>query len=277
MKSKTILITGGTDGIGKAIALKLATPNDNVTIIGRNVEKGKLAQQAISETTGATVVFAPVDMSIMTEVQHFADTYLTLNSSLDYLVHCAGVIIQKPVTTPEGLETVFATQFLSRYLLTNTLIPMLGNEGKVIFVSGGNVPDDAIAYDILNNTENFSTMKTVLNTSRAQSLYTLMLITDHPELCIYNYGPGLVKTSIARNMSGIRRMIATLGQSILAVSPEHVAEEIATLLTQTHDTGWYKRGLIYQKRNDELLLEAQQQLRQFADDLLQTIISRVNA
>ncbi|MEM7333370.1 MAG: SDR family NAD(P)-dependent oxidoreductase, partial [Chloroflexota bacterium] len=65
MTSKTILIPGGTDGIGKATALQLAKPNDTVIIVGRNADKGRRAEQAIAKSTGASVSFMQVDMSLM--------------------------------------------------------------------------------------------------------------------------------------------------------------------------------------------------------------------
>ncbi len=116
MTSKTILITGGTDGIGKAIAEQLTQRGDKVIIIGRNPQKGYLAQQAIAEVTEASVSFIALDMSVMSEVKRFASEYLATHSKLDYLIHCAGVIMQQPVITSEGFEMVLATQYLSRYL-----------------------------------------------------------------------------------------------------------------------------------------------------------------
>ncbi|MEL6406283.1 MAG: SDR family NAD(P)-dependent oxidoreductase [Chloroflexota bacterium] len=67
--TKTILITGSTDGIGKATALQLAKTVDDVTIIGRNTEKGCKAQQEIVAATGVNVSFVALDMSILSEVQ----------------------------------------------------------------------------------------------------------------------------------------------------------------------------------------------------------------
>ncbi|MEM9952418.1 MAG: SDR family NAD(P)-dependent oxidoreductase [Chloroflexota bacterium] len=69
MTNKTILITGSTDGIGKATALHLGQTGDIVTIVGRNAEKGRKAQQIITQATGASVSFVAVDLSLMSEVR----------------------------------------------------------------------------------------------------------------------------------------------------------------------------------------------------------------
>ncbi|MEM7118300.1 MAG: SDR family NAD(P)-dependent oxidoreductase [Chloroflexota bacterium] len=268
MTGKTILITGGTDGIGKATALQLAKPDDTVLIIGRNAEKGRRAQQAIAEKTGATVIFKAVDMSLMSEVQSFANEVLTTYPKLDYLVHCAGVIMPTPIITKEGLELVFATQYLSRYCLTQLLLPALNKSGKVLFVSGGNVTDGSVNYDALNNEETFGMYTTVLNTSKAQSLYTLILMSEHPKLGVYNYGPGIVNTSLTRNMSGIRGLLAKIAGHFIAVSPEQAGLEVAKLLTGAYQSGWYKKDLKNQPANNEAFIAEQSELKQFSDSLL---------
>jgi len=268
MINKTILITGGTDGMGKATALRLAKSGDNVTIVGRNPEKGYHAQQTIAEVTGASVSFIAIDMSRMYEIQRFATEYLATHPKLDYLIHCAGVIMQEPVMTDEGNELVFATQYLSRYYLTQLLLPVLNPKGKVVFVSGGNVTEGEVDYRILNSEENFGMVSTVSNTSRAQSLYTLVLMSEHPTLGVYNYGPGIVKTSIGRNMSGIRSLVATIISQFFAVSPENAGQEIAELLTESYESGWYKKGLEYQQFNGETFTGKQDELKEFSDNLL---------
>ena len=268
MTKKTILIPGGTSGIGKATALKLAQPKDELIIIGRNVEKGKQARQEIAKVTGANVTFMMFDMSLMSNVQQFTEEFLTSFSKVDYLVHCAGVIMPEPIITEEGLELVFATQYLSRYHLTSLLMPALADGGKILFVTGGNVTDGTIDYDILNKEETFGMFRTIESMSQALSLYTLMLMTDYPTLGVYNYGPGAVNTEITRNMSGIRGMLIAFFGRFIAIPPEQVGQEIATLLTNSYDSGWYKKGLKQQPKPDELFTEERKKLKQFSESLL---------
>ncbi|MEM9954461.1 MAG: SDR family NAD(P)-dependent oxidoreductase [Chloroflexota bacterium] len=268
MTNKTILITGGTDGIGKATALQLAKTGDDVTIVGRNKEKGYKAQQEIVAATGANVSFVALDMSILSEVQRFVNEYRTVHAELDYLVHCAGVIMQDPVITSEGFEQVFATQYLSRYCLTEALLPAFSSNGSIIFVSGGNVTDGIVEYSVLNSVENFDPVNTVRNTSRAQSLYTLMLMTEHPKLCIYNYGPGIVKTSIGRNLSGIRGVMVTVASHLVGITAEQAGSDVVKLLNETHKSGWYKKGLQRQADSGDIFATEQRELKQFSDNLL---------
>ncbi|MEM8858001.1 MAG: SDR family NAD(P)-dependent oxidoreductase [Chloroflexota bacterium] len=141
MTKKTILIPGGTSGIGKATALQLAQPEDDLIIVGRNVEKGEQARQEIAEATGANVTFMTADMSLMLNVQQFTEEFLANFSKVDYLVHCAGGVTSEPIITEEGLELVFATQYLSRYHLTSLLMPAIAEGGKILFVTGGSPTD----------------------------------------------------------------------------------------------------------------------------------------
>ncbi|MEM8857931.1 MAG: SDR family NAD(P)-dependent oxidoreductase [Chloroflexota bacterium] len=270
MTKKTILIPGGSSGIGKATALKLAQLNDDLIIVGRNAQKGKQARQEIAQKTGANVTFMTVDMSLMSNVQQFAEEFLISFQKIDYLVHCAGVIMPEPIITKEGLELVFATQFLSRYHLTSLLMPALADGGKVLFVTSGNTTDGTIDYNILNKEETFGMFRTITSTSQALSLYTLMLMTDYPTLGVYNYGPGVVNTEISRNITGIRGMLSAIFSRFIAVSPEQVGQEIAMLLTQSNDSGWYKKGLEKQPNPAKPFAEERKKLKQFSENLLST-------
>ncbi|MEM7114881.1 MAG: SDR family NAD(P)-dependent oxidoreductase [Chloroflexota bacterium] len=268
MTKKTILIPGGTSGIGKATALQLTQPEDDLIIVGRNVEKGKQARKEIAEATEANVTFMACDMSLMSNVHQFTEEFVTSFSKVDYLVHCAGLIMPEPIITEEGLELVFATQYLSRYHLTGLLMPALADGGKILFVTGGNTTDGTIDYDILNKAETFGTFRTIFSTSKALSLYTLMLMTDYPMLAVYNYGPGVVNSEYSRNMSGILGMLNAIFSRFFAISPEQAGQEITTLLTNSYGSGWYKKGLIKQPNPDESFSEERNKLKQFSESLL---------
>lgn len=243
--NRTILITGGTDGIGKGVALQVARPGDDVTIVGLNRQKGELAAAEIRQETGAKVVFASVDMSMMAAVDRFATAYRASHPRLDVLIHSAGVMMAKRFVTTEGLEKTFATQYLSRASLTDKLVPLLAasDAGKVLFVSGGRVGSGDVNYANLNGEKRYSAISAVANASRALSLYTLSLMRQHPELRIYNYGPGLVRTALGRNMSPWMNMLMRTVGRLVSISSTQAGSEIKRLLDGTRPSGFYVRGL----------------------------------
>lgn len=242
---KTILITGGTDGIGKATALQLARQGDNLTIVGRDVPKGEQAAAEIAQATGANVRFVSVDMSLMTQVERFADTYLAEQLQLDILVHSAGVMMANRVLTAEGFEMTFATQYLSRALLTDRLLPALvaAGAGKVLFVSSGRAGNGNLDYANLHGERRYGAVAALLTSSQALSLYVADVMQRHPEVQVYNYGPGLVQTSLGRSMpAGMNLFVRTVGR-LLSISPERVGREITRLLSGAYPSGFYLRGI----------------------------------
>ena len=87
------LITGGTDGIGRACALRLAAQGTALILVGRNENKGQQALDDIrAAVAGANVTFLPYDLALMRSVSDLADTVLTHYPDLNLVVQCAGAM-----------------------------------------------------------------------------------------------------------------------------------------------------------------------------------------
>jgi len=127
---KTALVSGGTDGIGRAIARSLAAQGIQVAIVGRNAAKGTRAEQEIrAATQNPAVSFLQADLSLMSECRRLSAEIEAQWPVLHYLVHGAVVIRSRRELTAEGVEINFATNYLSRFALTQTLIPLLSATG----------------------------------------------------------------------------------------------------------------------------------------------------
>jgi NAD(P)-dependent dehydrogenase (short-subunit alcohol dehydrogenase family) len=136
LDSKTALVTGGTDGVGKEIVCSLAK-------LGASAEREIRALSSNSD-----VEFIRADLSLMQEAARLADLVATRLRSVHYLVHSAGVIRGHNVATAEGFESNFATNYLSRFALTTELLPSIqsggrpGKSARIVFIShpGSNGP-----------------------------------------------------------------------------------------------------------------------------------------
>lgn len=145
MKKRIALITGGSRGLGKSAALKLAECGVDSVITYLN--NAVAAEAVVAEITdiGARAVALPLNTADTASFTHFARQLETaLNdvwqrTSLDYLVNNAGTGLNVPFaeTTEAQLDALFALHVKGPYLLTQTLLPLLADGGRVLNLSSG--------------------------------------------------------------------------------------------------------------------------------------------
>ncbi len=123
---QTALITGGTDGIGKATARKFLAAGWAVVIVGRNPARCAATVAELQAARPAAAISALVaDLALLRDVQRVAESFLATHSTLDFLFLNANAIAQTRLLTAEGFESNFALGYLGRALLTLQLDPVL--------------------------------------------------------------------------------------------------------------------------------------------------------
>lgn len=134
--SKTILITGATDGIGLATARYLAEAGHRLLIHGRDTKKLAERQAMLSGLQGAVPVSTfCADLSRLDEVARMAAEVQDACDHLDVLINNAGVYATRGKRAQNGWDTRFVVNTLAPYLLARKLAPLLGSEGRVINLS----------------------------------------------------------------------------------------------------------------------------------------------
>ncbi|EAR60679.1 SDR family NAD(P)-dependent oxidoreductase [Neptuniibacter caesariensis] len=134
--TKTILITGSTDGIGLATALRLAEEGHHILLHGRSEKKLAEAQNKLKQVEGSGGVSCyQADLSVMADVVRFAEKVKAEQTHIDVLINNAGIFKTEERITSDGLDVRFAVNTVAPYLLTEKLLPMLGNQGRVINLS----------------------------------------------------------------------------------------------------------------------------------------------
>ncbi len=129
--SKTILITGSTDGIGKLTAKRLAERGHSIILHGRN--PGKLA--TVAREVGENVDSFSADFARVAEVEAMASMIVEQYRHIDVLINNAGVLRTHHPRTPEGLDARFVVNTLAPYVLTRRLLPIIPTTGRVINLS----------------------------------------------------------------------------------------------------------------------------------------------
>lgn len=146
---KTVLLTGATDGLGKGIAEELARRGATLLLHGRDaVRLEALAKELSAETTVRTY---RADLSSLAEVRALAKAVLAAEDRLDVLVNNAGIGTTVPTVeraeSRDGFELRFAVNYLSHYLLTRELTPLLEKSSPSRIVQVSSAGQQAIDFD----------------------------------------------------------------------------------------------------------------------------------
>ncbi|NUP08109.1 MAG: SDR family oxidoreductase [Polyangiaceae bacterium] len=123
---KVILITGATDGIGRAAAMDFAKRGATLTIVGRNREKAEQVLAELRDASGNQNLDVLVcDLSRMADVKRAAVAFKTKHDRLDVLVNNAGATFKSPTKGPDGFELTFALNHLAYFQLTTSLLDLI--------------------------------------------------------------------------------------------------------------------------------------------------------
>ncbi|XP_058018465.1 dehydrogenase/reductase SDR family member 13-like isoform X1 [Ahaetulla prasina] len=136
LRGKTVLITGGNAGIGKATAVDLARRGARVILACRNKARGESAVYDIRRESGnSEVILMILDLGNLNSVRAFAQTFLESEPRLDILINNAGVV--KGGQTIDDFNQSFQVNHLAHFLLTHLLLERLKGctPSRVIFVA----------------------------------------------------------------------------------------------------------------------------------------------
>jgi retinol dehydrogenase-14 len=178
MAGKTVLVTGGTGGIGRATALRLASMGARVGITGREAGRTQRAAAEIaSESANGTVDAFAADMSSQAEVRRLAGEVLAAYPRLDVLVNNAGGFWSHRHVTEDGLEHTFALNHLAPFLLTRLLLDRLieSAPARIVTVSSGAQSMGTINFDDLMGEHKYSGSDAYNQSKLANVMFTYEL------------------------------------------------------------------------------------------------------
>jgi len=263
--SKTILITGSTDGIGKLAAIKLAKEGHEIYLHGRNSEKlSKVIAEVKSLSGNDGVKGLEADFSDLDAVNKMGEQVNSELSKLDVLINNAGVFKSSLEQTKEGWDIRFVVNYFAPYLLTIALIPLLkkGKDARVINLSSA--AQAPVSIQALGGDEQISTQEAYAQSKLALTMWSFYLAETEPELTVIAVNPGsLLNTKMVKEGFGFHRSSADKGADILYdlailekyenVSGKYFDNDIGTFGT-VHHAGNDKESIkALIKKTDELL------------------------
>ncbi|TMP39241.1 SDR family NAD(P)-dependent oxidoreductase [Pseudoalteromonas rubra] len=134
--TKTILITGATDGIGLATARTLLELGHQVILHGRNADKlTALKAEFATQSPPQQLMTYTADLSVIHDIHGFINELKQAGTELDVLINNAGVFVVPEQTTPEGIDVRFMVNTIAPYLLTQALLPDMKQGARVINLS----------------------------------------------------------------------------------------------------------------------------------------------
>jgi NAD(P)-dependent dehydrogenase (short-subunit alcohol dehydrogenase family) len=178
---RTAFVTGATDGVGRLVAKQLAAKGFRLLVHGRSRERGESLVREIA-AAGGKATFLQADLASLAEVRTLADAVKAETPKLDLLINNAGIgsTGDKPgrQVSADGHELRFAVNYLSGFLLTHLLMPLLKAAAPSRIVNVASAGQKALDFDDIMLTKSYNGTDAYRHSKLAQVLFTVDLANE---------------------------------------------------------------------------------------------------
>ena len=248
LKNKTVVISGATNGIGKAAAIELSKENPKLLFTYRNKHLADELLAEIKALSPDTLVHSVYcDFSKQDSIKKCADEIIDLCGNIDVLINNAGVVNTSYHETSEGIENTFAVNHLGYFLFTNLLLNKLKGENEARIVNVSSAAHSFVKemqWEDINYKSNFGQgLRPYGQSKLANLLFTryLSIKLSTENISVNAIHPGGVNTSLgSQNKAWYSKPIRLILRPFFR-SPLKGAESIIYLATKQDDgvTGEY--------------------------------------
>lgn len=265
-ESKTIVITGASDGIGKAAAQELAAQGHRVIMVGRSPDKTAAAvAQVRAQVPGAQVRSMITDFADQTRVRALAADLLSQEERIDVLALNAGAAFSKRRLTEQGVESTFATNHLGGFLLAELLRDRLiaSAPARIVLTSSDAHYRGTMDFEDLQFASGYNVMRGYARSKLANVAYANYLARElHGcSVTVNSFHPGVVATGIWRAVPAVLSPLMSLAKRRM-ISPEEGGSRLAYLATSPQVEGITGRYFDQNQQKGPLALARDQVLQE---------------
>jgi NAD(P)-dependent dehydrogenase (short-subunit alcohol dehydrogenase family) len=223
LQDKVCLVTGGTSGVGKSIALGCAQEGATVVIVSRDASRGNETAREMREQTGNVRIEAlAADLSSLASVRELANAFRRRYGHLHVLSLNAASLSLRRQETGEGIESILAANYLGHFALTDHLLDLLlaSQPSRVIAVSGipASFQRTRLDMDDLMLKKGWSPLKATTRAALAKALFTFELARrmQGTGVTANTFHPGLVRSGLPKSLPWYLGIPARLAMTFFA-------------------------------------------------------------
>ncbi|MCE9500185.1 MAG: SDR family oxidoreductase [Leptospira sp.] len=226
---KSAIITGATEGIGRATAIGIAKLGYKVIVIARNEKKAvELKEEIYFKTGNKETDYFLCELSSLKDVNATSIQIAKKYKQIDVLLNNAGLMMNERSLSKDGYEMNFAVNHLAHFLLTRNLLNSLekARSARIVVVSSKMYEGAKADYDDLQSEKRYSMMN-AYSVSKLFNLFFALELAEQlrkTKTTVNALHPGVVNTSLARDLKGPLKWIFSGIQPLFFSSIEKGAE-----------------------------------------------------
>jgi NAD(P)-dependent dehydrogenase (short-subunit alcohol dehydrogenase family) len=246
MRGKTVVITGGTSGIGEVAAVALAKMGARIVLVARDKARGEVTLARLRDSApGVAHSVHYADLLRLVEMKRVAAQIADHESHIDVLINNAGALFATRRTTEDGLESTFALNHMAYFVLTDGLRERLSASASARIINTASAAHQraTLDFDDLQSAKSFGAMKAYSRSKLCNILFTRELArrlrgTGITANCLH---PGFVATRFGDESGALMSRVVWLAK-VFAISPARGAQAIIYLASSPNvakTTGTY--------------------------------------
>ncbi len=234
LSGKTVVFTGGTDGMGKVAVEKLAKRGATIMLLGRSKEKTMAVVNELNQISNSkNVHYVACDLASQASIHQAAKSILEQCPRIDILINCAGMNAGARKITDDGMEMSWAVNHLAPFLLNHLLLERLkaSAPARIVNLSSATEKYGHIHLDDIQLSKKWSTFRSYTQAKLAMNMCTRKLAKEleGTGVSVNALNPGFIKTNLLRDLKGWESILGVPYMFFFASKAEVGADRILRL------------------------------------------------